>query len=77
LLLPENHNRYSAACKILLIVDVLVGRRQNVEPRLLRRRRQFAVAELVPAFLRRCPDGVAFQVPTNRRRRCLIEIIRI
>src|SRR5580698_861028 len=51
-LLPaENHDRDSAACKVLLIAHVLIGCQQHVEAVCFCGREQLAILERVPALL--------------------------
>ena len=58
----QHHNGYFAASKILLVLDVLVSGKKNVEPGPLRFGQQVPVGKRVPSSSSCLCDGVADQV---------------
>ena len=73
-LLPaENHDRESAARKILLIAHVLIGCEQYVEAVRFRPREQLAILERVPALLCRSAHIMSLQIGANGYGRRLVK----
>jgi hypothetical protein len=64
----QNHNRYFAASKILLVSNVLVGSKKNLEPGSLRFGQQVAVGKRVPSSLSSSCDNMARKEPGNAAR---------
>ena len=69
----RHHNRYFGAAKILLVSDVLVSGKKNVEPRTLRFGQQVAVGKRVPSTFSSPGDGVARKEPGNPARRSVVK----
>jgi hypothetical protein len=68
---PQDENRETPTCKVLLVAQVLVSRDDEIETVCLCRRKQFAVPKLVPAKPERCVDVVTRERMAKRAGRGL------
>lgn len=71
--IPEYRHRNRAALQILLRLDVLVRRKQNLESGLLRGLKKFAIRQIVPTHVPCFRHNVACEKWNERRWRTMIK----
>ena len=69
----QNHDSNAVARQVLLILEILIGRYQNLESLLLGSAQQIAVLLRAPSFLKDSEDRVMREVSAQRNRRALIK----
>lgn len=69
----QHDERYSAACKVLLVAHVLIGGQEYVEPGPIRFGQQIAVGQRISSSLFRFCDRVARKKPGNALGRYVVK----